>query len=219
LVDKVDNILTAGGRNLPLKILALFLAVSAWWFVARENNVFVSFSVPIEIRNTPKGLTLTNKIDRHVEVRLQGPSYILSGFKPSDMSMTLDLSNGKPGHQTVNFDLQAMKMPVGIQIQRVFPQAVDVVLDWTERRNIPVSVKIKELKLIQHRIRSIEVEPQEVEVEALPEEFSRMPVAYTQEIEVEPGVGIFTTVARVELAEAHAKITSDPNVRIKIHFH
>ena len=218
MVDRIDKILMASGRNLPLKLLALFLAVSAWWFVGKENNVLVSFSVPVEIRNIPKGLTLINKIDRQVEVRLQGPSYVLSGFKPTDISMTLDLFNGKPGHQTVNFDLQAIKIPAGVQVQRVFPQAVDVVLVQMERRSIPVSAKIKGWKLIQHRIRSIEIEPKEIEVEALPEEFSRMPVAYTQEIEVEPGTNTFSTVVRVELAEAHARITSDPNVRVRIHF-
>ena len=219
MVYRINKILMASGRNLPLKLLALFLAVSAWWFVAKENHVLVSFSVPVEIRNIPKGLTLTNKLDRQVEVRLQGPSYILSGFKPSDISMALDLYNGKPGHQTVNFDLQAIKIPAGVQVQRIFPQAVDVVLEQTERRSIPVSARIKRLKLIQHRISGIEIEPREVEVEALPEEFSRMPVAYTQEIEIEPGILMFTTVARVELAEAHAKITSDPNVRVTIRFH
>jgi hypothetical protein len=45
-----------------------------------------------------------------------------------------------------------------------------------------------------------------------------MPVAYTEEIEVATGGDTFSTVARVELVEAHAKITCDPNVRVKVHF-
>ena len=206
------------GRNLPLKLLALGLAVSAWWFVAGESKVLVGFNVPLEIRNVPKGLTLTNQVERQVEVRLQGPSSLLTGFKTSDISMALDLSEGKPGRQTVKFDIRTVKVPPGIQVQRIFPPNIDVVLERTERRSIPVSLRIKGEKSLRNRIRTVEIDPKEIEVEALPAEFSRMPVAYTEEIVLEPDVDTFTTVARVELRGAHARIIGDPNVRVKIHF-
>jgi len=205
-------------RNLSLKLLALALAVSTWWFVAGESKVLVGFNVPLEIRNVPKGLTLTNQVERQVEVRLQGPSSLLTGFKPSDISMALDLSDGKPGRQTVKFDIRTVKVPPGIQVQRIFPQNIDVVLERTERRSIPVSLRIKGGKALRNRIRNVEIDPREIAVEALPAEFTRMQVAYTEEIELEPDVDTFTTVARVELREAHAKIIGDPNVRVKIYF-
>jgi len=42
-------------QNLGLKVVALALAVGAWWFVAGESKVLVSFTVPLEMRNVPKG--------------------------------------------------------------------------------------------------------------------------------------------------------------------
>jgi len=42
-------------RNLGLKVVALLLAAAAWWYVAGESKVLVSFNVPLEIRNMPKG--------------------------------------------------------------------------------------------------------------------------------------------------------------------
>jgi YbbR domain-containing protein len=215
---RFNSFLRTAGRNLPLKLLALFLAVSAWWFVAGESKVLVSFNVPLEIRNIPKGFTLTNKVDRQVEVRLKGPSSLIARVQPTDISMALDLTESNAGRQTVKFDHRTVKVPAGVAVQRIFPQAIDIVLERTERRTIPVSLRIKGWRAIRDRIRSIEIDPREIEVEALPEEFSRMPVAYTQEIEVEPDVDVFTTVARVELEETHARITCDPNVRVRIHF-
>ena len=47
-------------QNLGLKIVALVLAVAAWWFVAGESKVLVSFTIPLEIRNVPKDMTITN---------------------------------------------------------------------------------------------------------------------------------------------------------------
>ncbi len=205
-------------HNLALKLLALFLAISTWWFVAGESKVLVGFTIPLEIRNIPKGLTLTNKVERQVEVRLQGPSSLLTGFRPSDISLALNLADGKPGRQTVKFDLRTVKVPPGVQVQRIFPQSIDVVLERTERRPIPVSLRIRGGEAARKRIRSVEIDPPEVEVEALPAEFSRMPVAYTEEIVLDPDVETMTTVARVELREAHAKITGNPYVRVRIHF-
>ena len=216
--EAYNAILRSAGRNLPLKLLALCLAVTTWWFVAGESKVLVTFNVPLEIRNIPKGLSLTNQVARQVEVQLQGPSSLLAAFKPTDISMAVDLSDGKPGRRTVKFDLQSVKVPSGIAVQRIFPQSLDVVLERTEQRSIPVSPRIKGWNAIRHRVRKIEVEPRQIEVEAPAAEFSRMPVAYTEEIAVDPGDGTFTAVARVELAEAHARITCDPNVRVKIYF-
>ena len=57
-----------------------------------------------------------------------------------------------------------------------------------------------------------------VEIEALPETFTRMPVVYTEEVVPERTEGVLSVIARVETREAHAKIVGDPNVRVKIYF-
>jgi len=84
-------------QNLGLKVIALALAVAAWWFVAGESKVLVSFTVPLEIRSLPKGLTMTNKPERQVEVRLSGASSLLSGMRPSEISAGVDLSSARAG--------------------------------------------------------------------------------------------------------------------------
>jgi YbbR domain-containing protein len=204
--------------NLRLKFLALALAMVAWWFVAGESKVLVAFNVPLEIRDLPKGMTVTNKVERQVEVRLAGPSSLFGGLKPSDISVAIDLSAGKPGKQTVLLDDRTVRVPPGIKVQRIFPQTVDVVLERTERRSIPVSPRIAGGVAVRRRIQKVEVSPPEVEVEALPEEFSRMPVAYTEEIIPDTDVQSYTAIVRVELRETHAKIVGNPNVRVTIQF-
>ncbi len=216
--DLPKALLRFAGRNLSLKILSLGLAIVAWWFVAGESKVLVSFNVPLEIRNVPPGLTLTNQIVRQVEIRLMGPSSLLAGFKASSISMALDLSDGKAGRQTVKFDTGTVKVPPGIVVERIFPQTMEVVLERLERRTLPVSLRIKGGKALRKRIAAVEIDPPEIEVEALPAEFSRMKVAYTEEIVPETDVDVYTTVARVELQEARARITGDRNVRVRIKF-
>jgi len=204
------------GRNFWLKVLALLLAVAAWWFVAGESKVLVSFNIPLEIRDVPKGLTMTNKPERQVEVRLSGPSSLLSGLRPAEISAAVDLSGGRAGRQYVTLDDRAIKVPPGIKVQRIFPSSIEVILDRTERRVVPVVARIGGGPVLRRRIARIEVDPRTLEVEALPEEFSRILAAYTEEIVPDVGGDAFSTTARVELREPHAKIVGSPNVRVKI---
>jgi len=205
-------------KNLGLKVVALALAVAAWWFVAGESKVLVSFTIPLEIRNVPKEMTITNKVERQVEVRLSGPSSLLSGMRPSEISAAVDLAGGHAGRQFFTLDDRAVKVPPGIKVQRIFPPSIEVVLDRTERRMVAAAARIGGGTAVRKRIAKVEIDPPSVEVEALPEEFARMPVVYTEEIVPDRTDGAYSAIARVETREPHAKIVGNPNVRVKIEF-
>jgi YbbR domain-containing protein len=205
-------------QNLGLKVIALVLAMTAWWFVAGESKVLVSFTIPLEIRNVPKDLTITNKAERQVEVRLSGPSSLLSGMRPSEISASVDLSAGHAGRQYFTLDDRTVKVPPGIKVQRIYPSSIEVILDRTEHRMVEVSARIGGGNALRKRVASVEIDPSSVEVEALPEEFARMPVIYTEEILPTRTDRAFSTIARVETREPHAKIVGNPNVRVKIDF-
>ena len=205
-------------QNLGLKVLALALAVAAWWFVAGENKVLVSFTLPLEMRNLPKGMTVTNKTERQVEVRLSGPSSLLSGMRPSEISASVDLAAGHAGRQYFTLDDRSVKIPPGVKLQRIYPSSIEVVLDRTERRMVAVAVRIGGGAAVRKRVAKVEIDPPSIEVEALPEEFARMPVIYTEEVVPDPTDHAYSAIARVETREAHAKIVGNPNVRVKIEF-
>ena len=192
--------------------------MAAWWFVAGESKVLVSFTIPLEIRNVPKGLTMTNKPEREVEVRLSGPSSLLSGMRPSEISAGVDVTAAHAGRQYFTLDDRAVKVPPGIKMQRIFPPSIEVILDRTERRAVPVSARIGGGAAVRRRIAKVEIDPPSVEVEALPEEFSRMPVVYTEEVVPGRTESAYSAIARVETREAHAKIVGNPDVRVKIQF-
>jgi len=205
-------------RNLGLKIVALALAVAGWWFVAGESKVLVSFTIPLEIRNVPKEMTITNKAERQVEVRLSGPSSLLSGMRPSEISAAVDLAAGRAGRQFFNLDDRAVKVPPGIKVQRIYPSSIEVVLDRTERRMIAVAARIGGGTAVRKRVANVEIDPPSVEVEALQEEFTRMPVVYTEDVVPDRTDRAYSAIARVETREAHARIVGNPNVRVKIEF-
>jgi YbbR domain-containing protein len=156
-------------RNLWLKTIALGLAVALWWFVAGESKVQVGFIVPLEIRNIPSGLTITNKVDRQVEVRLAGPPSLLGTLKPSDINAAIDLTGSKPGKHVIPVDDRSIRVPPGIKVQRIYPDTVEVSLERLERRSLPVVARFVGGAEARRRISKIEIVPSSLDVEALPE--------------------------------------------------
>ena len=205
-------------RNMGLKGLALGLSVVLWWFVTGESNVHVGFAVPLEIRNIPQGMALTNKVVRQVDVRLAGPSTLISALQQKEISAAVDLSGAKGGRETIPLTERSVKVPAGFRVERVYPASVEVVLEKLERRIVPVLPQVGGASKVRARIARTEVDPPSLEVEALPDEFSRLKTLTTEEIEPGTTEGVFTARARVNLPEGHAKIVGNPNVLVTIHF-
>ncbi len=205
-------------RNLALKVLALGLSIVLWWFVGGERNVQVGFAVPLEIRNIPDGMAITNKVARQVEVRLAGPSTLIGALQQNEISVAVDLSGAKAGSDTIPLTDRSVKVPAGFRVERVYPPSVQVVLEKLERKTVPVIPHIAGSSEDQARIEKTEVDPPSLEVEALPEELSRLKTLSTEEIALEMTEGVFTARAKVILPEGHAKIVGNPSVLVTIHF-
>jgi YbbR domain-containing protein len=205
-------------KNLGLKGLALGLAVILWWFVAGESNVHVGFAVPLEIRNIPTGMAITNKVERQVDVRLAGPSTLINSLQQNEISAAVDLSVAKAGSETIPLSERSVKVPAGVRVERVYPAYVEVVLEKLERKTVPVLPEIKASSKVRDRIAKTDVDPPSLEVEALPEELSRLKTLFTEEIAPEMTEGVFTARVRVNLPDGHARIVGNPNVLVTIHF-
>ncbi len=205
-------------KNLGLKALALAIAVVLWWFVAGESDVQVGFSVPIELRNVPPGMAVTNKVERLVDVRFTGPSTLIGGLTQNEVSAVVDLAGARPGRVVCPLTEQSIKAPVGFRVLRIYPESVEVVLAKLERRSLPVTARIAGDSRLKSRIAKITVDPPTLQVEALPEEFTRLKSLSTEELSPESPEGVFSARVRVDLPEGHAKIVGNSNVRVTVQF-
>lgn len=205
-------------NNFGFKLAAIVLSVALWWFIAGENQVQVGMVVPLEIRNLPPGTLITNKVERQVELRLSGPPSILGNLKPEDISSSIDLSSTRPGRRIMVLEERGFRVPPGVKVTRIYPTAVEVILERLERRRLPVRAHIVASPSVRAKIAQVEVVPPTVEVEAPPASFSQVSSLSTEGIIPEKAKGLYSTQARVELWTVHAKIVGDPVVRVKIRF-
>lgn len=130
-------------RNLGLKLLALAIAALVWFTMGGEYVVERIVQVPLEMRNRPERLELVGNPPDQVEVRLRGPSGVLSRLQPGDVVAILDLGAARPGSRLFHLRTDEVRGPFGVTVSQVVPQTVALSFELGESRVVPIRPDIE----------------------------------------------------------------------------
>jgi YbbR domain-containing protein len=170
--------------NFGIKILSVVLAISMWIFVTYRGQSEMAVDVPIGFKNVPKGLELLRESAKTVTLNLRGQESLLKSLRPMDINVVIDLSNAKRGESTYYLDKNAVVVPVTVDILRVEPTSVRVVLDESMVKTLPVKASIIGAPEKGFRIVSVDVKPSIVTVEGAKTELARIAVLRTEAVDV-----------------------------------
>ncbi len=124
-------------ENMTLKSVALGLAIIIWFMVVGEQKSEVRLTVPVELRNLPTDLEIVRSISQ-VEVTLRGFSTFVKRLTPADIDVYVDLSNVVRGINSFVLSPEEIRVPVGAIVTQVSPSQLEVFLDVTTIRPVPV---------------------------------------------------------------------------------
>src|ERR1051325_7115619 len=102
-------------RNFGLKLLAALVAVALWLSVAGEHVVERSLRVPLEFRNIPETLEIVGNAPDPVDVRLRGPSAVLSRIQSGEIVAVLDLGSARSGSRLFHIRTDEVRAPFGVE--------------------------------------------------------------------------------------------------------
>jgi len=125
-------------RNIGLKLLAVLLAVLLWLSVAGEHVVERSIRVPLEFRNVPEALEIVGNTPDTVDVRLRGPSTLLSRVQPGEIVAILDLGTARAGSRLFHLLADEVRAPFGIEVAQIVPATLALELEKSARRSVPI---------------------------------------------------------------------------------
>ena len=146
-------------------IVALGLAFGLWFFVADERGAEVLVSTPLELVNVPSGLEVVDQSVQEVDVRLRGASGLLRDLPLQGLRARLDLTGEAPGERTWFLGTEAVEAPSGVQVMRVDPSQVVLLLDRTLTSTVRVSPRVLGQPATGFEIHSVEIDPLELAVE------------------------------------------------------
>jgi YbbR domain-containing protein len=170
--------------NAGIKILAVLLAASLWFYVNYRGQTETIVEAPLEFKNIPKGIEVLKQSAKRVSVTVRGHERLLQGLRPSDMRVVMDLSNAKKGETTYYLNKDDVLIPRAIKVLRMDPSYTKITLDELMSKAIVVKANIIGQPERRFRVESVEVKPSAVTVEGARSEVSRIAVLRTEPLEI-----------------------------------
>lgn len=125
-------------RHIGLKLLALAVALLLWSLVAGQKEAERSLRVPLEFQNMPASLELIGEAPSSVDVRVKGPSAMLSLLRGTELIATVDLSAARPGRRMFHLLPDQVSTPIGVRVLSVAPAMVALTFEASATKTVPV---------------------------------------------------------------------------------
>ncbi|NOZ25018.1 MAG: hypothetical protein GXO94_02870 [Nitrospirae bacterium] len=171
-------------KNLGLKILALCLAIILWFLISGRGVSEITLEVPIEYINIPPGYEIVKKDRDTVRVSLFGSEVVLRSIKPEDLRVYVDLKDAQPEKGSYRIKKRNIKVPPALTISNVTPSRVNIVLEKTVRKEVPVQPDITGKPAAGKYIGQVTVKPEKVAVEGPESVLKKLSFVRTEPIDV-----------------------------------
>ena len=128
-------------RNLGLKILALVIALGAWFALSgqrRERISERSYRIPLSLINIPARTMVASPLPGGVDVRVRGPFTALRQLEPEKLEAVIDLRNAAAGERQYRFAPEDINLPPDVEIIAIAPAEVRVALDRIGEKLLPI---------------------------------------------------------------------------------
>lgn len=150
------------------RILAVFLALILWLFVAGDNitrttptrKVFQG--VPLQVENLGNNLVV-KEIPATVDITLEGLAAAFDGLMVSELEAYLDLTDRSAGRQQVKV---RGKPPRGLTLIAFSPEQVSVVIEPVVLESLPVEIEIDGTPAAEWKVSQFQASPGQVAVRA-----------------------------------------------------
>lgn len=152
--------------NLPLMVMALVLAVLAWFVALEQANPTVERiypqPLPVSLRDPPEDMLVVGSFDERVQVTLRTTESVWNSLEPDDFEVTADLGGLGPGTHEVPVEVSLEQEPSRILSRE--PATVEVELSSQSNRIVPVQVEVEGTPPVGYVSRSTILQPRDVTV-------------------------------------------------------
>ena len=209
----LSNFLT---RHLLEKILAVILASGLWLvFGHRTETIRRDFAVPIEYRNLASNVIVKEPKPKDVTVTLSGTEQEFNLLKSKELKISLDASNVKDGENIFPITKDLMKNPGGFSVVNVDPNEIHLNTYRVITVSTPVEIKTKGRPSADIVIKSMKIEPRDIQV-IVPSTMVKDKIFITTEPIDLKSIAQTTTVAPALVLPENVRFPEDKNPDVKV---
>lgn len=178
-----ERVASLGRSNIGLKFLALIIALGLW--VAGHRDIERAIEAPVEFRNIPPDLMVTdNRVD-YVVLRLMGPRTLVSTLEAQKLRISLDLAGAKAGSASYPLAADELNIPRGVTIARITPPVIHLRLEPVGKRTLPVSVRLSGKPMAGYTVVEATATPPNIAVQGPADEVRKLAAVETVAVDVE----------------------------------
>jgi hypothetical protein len=121
-------------------MLSVVFITGIWFSVSRGQDTLVSLDIPVDYMNRAAGTEIVDTSVKSVSLVLSGSGALVKSITPDQVNVRLDLSNSVIGPNSFSITLENISLPPGILLREVTPPVIDVVIDETIKKEVPVQI-------------------------------------------------------------------------------
>lgn len=194
LEDRIKNHF-GPGHNTPekakerLKIavaatLSFIFVFTAWFAITRGKNTLINIAAPIEFINKNPESEIAESAYDSATIQVTGSEILVSAIREGQIRVQVDVSKAHPGLNKFELDDTTVTMPAGIKLKKISPSNIEVVIDKTSTKRIPVQIDWSGKIPDGIRISDAKPKPETVLVKGRSKILESIETIYTQKIPV-----------------------------------
>lgn len=190
-------------ENAFLKIASLFFAIVLWFYItpiSMRDTIEVNYVLPLELKNIPEDMMVIGKFEDRINVRLRGRQNMLRDIDPTQLSVSLDLSNVKAGGRFYTIDNSNINIPsvTNVDVIRIEPKKIKIDVVNSLKKDVKVQINIKGRPADGYKVRGISINPSEVTVEGPEYEIKSLSALKGPDIDVSDRKKSFSREIRID---------------------
>ncbi len=199
-------------------LLSIVFVSGVWFNVTKGRDTLVTLEVPIEYMNRDPGMEILNASVNAVSLDLSGSGALIKSISTDQVEVRLNLSKAVAGKNSFTITRDSISLPPGIVLKNVYPTEVDVDLDVTITKKLPVQVDWVG-KLPDHLIlEEATVDPQIVKITGSQRLLEKMSTIYTEKVPLDKLEDKGTITANLLLQPASLKVAAGSKDKISIKY-
>lgn len=190
-------------ENAFLKFASLFFAIILWFYItpiSMRDTLEVNYVLPLELKNIPEDMMVIGKFEDRINVRLRGKQTVLRDVDPTQLSVSLDLSNVKAGGRFYTIDNSNINIPsvTNVDVIRIEPKKIKIDVVNSLKKDVEVQINIKGRPAHGYKLRRISINPSKVTVEGPEYEVQSLSALKGPEIDVTDRRTSFSREIRID---------------------
>jgi YbbR domain-containing protein len=199
-------------------LLALALALVAWYFVSGREKVDLWVDCAVQYSGIPEGLAVHGGLVSKLEVRVRAPRGLLRTLEEKKLTYNVDLSRIREGRNVLPIEAESMPLSRTFEVVDVSPGRLELAVDRIVTKEVtikpvakgpldasmkvlemtaePAAVKIRGPEYLLKTLTQVETQPVPLPLAEVGQSEEVVALALPEELKVEPG----TVTVRVVVA-------------------